>query len=130
MFSIPQHFYNTFSPHQFRVATKGSYEIIIHGIMCTLYLHPQLGWFPIRCGKRLQFGVKRGHISKKYVVGGNIIQFIPFVCPFYAFEYPLFCSHHNHESDVIIIPSTMVIHQGDILGKVIFVLTHFKLLLL
>ncbi len=54
-----------FSPHQFKVATKGSYEAIIHGIMCTLYLHPQLGCFLVGCGKCLQFGVKRGHISKK-----------------------------------------------------------------
>jgi hypothetical protein len=29
-----------FSPHQFKVATKGGCEIIIHGIKCTLDLHP------------------------------------------------------------------------------------------
>jgi hypothetical protein len=31
-----------FSPHQFRVATKGGYETIIHDIRCTLDLH--LNW--------------------------------------------------------------------------------------
>jgi hypothetical protein len=29
-----------FSPHQFRIATKGGYETSIHGIRCTLDLHP------------------------------------------------------------------------------------------
>ncbi len=37
-------FYDTFathfSPHQFRVVTKGSYEVVIHDIRCTLDLHP------------------------------------------------------------------------------------------
>ncbi len=39
-------FHNTFvthfSPHKFRVATKGSCETVIHGIMCTLELY--LDW--------------------------------------------------------------------------------------
>jgi len=35
------------------------------------------------------------------------MQFIPFVHAFYAFEYPLFYSHHNHEGDVTIISFTM-----------------------
>jgi hypothetical protein len=29
-----------FSPHQFKIATKGERETIIHGIQCTLDLHP------------------------------------------------------------------------------------------
>jgi hypothetical protein len=36
MLSIPQHFCNTFLPHQFGVAIKGNYEIVIHNIKCTL----------------------------------------------------------------------------------------------
>jgi hypothetical protein len=41
---------------------------------------------------------------------------MPFVRAFYAFESLLFYSHRNRESDVIIIPSAMGIHQGDPLG--------------
>jgi hypothetical protein len=40
----------------------------------------------------------------------------------------LFNSHHNHEDDVIIIPSTMGTHQGDPLGRALFTLAHFKAL--
>jgi len=29
-----------FSPHQFGVATKGGYEVVMHDIKCTLDLHP------------------------------------------------------------------------------------------
>jgi hypothetical protein len=46
-------------------------------------------------------------------IGGDIIQLIPFICAFYAFEYFMFYSHCNHEGDVTIIPSTMGTHQGD-----------------
>jgi hypothetical protein len=64
----------------------------------------------------------------------DIIQLIPFVhafYAFYAFEFLLFYSHHNHESDVTIIPYTMRTHQGDLLeggGGALFVLAHFKVL--
>ncbi len=80
--------------------------------------------------------------QKYYVTNGDIIQFIPFVHTFYAFESPLFYSHHNHEGDVTIIPSAMgthesdplggatitLTHQGDFSGKTLFTLTHFKAL--
>ncbi len=56
------------------------------------------------------------------------MQFIPFVCAFYAFESPLFYSHRNHEGDVKVIPSTMGTHQGDPLGGALFALTHFRAL--
>jgi hypothetical protein len=57
--------------------------------------------------------------QKLRATSGDIIQLIPFVLAFYAFyafESPLFYSHHNHESDVIIIPSAMGTCQGDLLG--------------
>jgi hypothetical protein len=73
---------------------------------------------------------RRVIFQKIHVIGEGIIQFIPFVCAFYAFESPLFYSHHNHEGDVIVIPSTVGIRKSDTLGKAIFVLTHFKVLLL
>jgi len=60
--------------------------------------------------------VLRGVIFQEFhAIGGDIIQLIPFVCAFYAFESPLFNSHRNHEVDVIIIPFAMGTHQGDLL---------------
>ncbi len=52
---------------------------------------------------------------------GDMIQLIPFVHAFYAFESPLFYSHHNCESEVIVIPSTMGTHQGHPLGGALFI---------
>jgi hypothetical protein len=65
----------------------------------------------------------RGVIFQEFrVVGRDITQLIPFVCATYAFEFPLFYKHHNHESDVTIIPFAMGIHHGDPLGGTI----HFN----
>jgi hypothetical protein len=63
-----------------------------------------------------------------YATCGDVIQFILFVHAYYAFEFPLFYSHHNCECDVIIIPFVMGIHQGDPLGGALFALTHFRAL--
>jgi hypothetical protein len=72
---------------------------------------------------------KRGQIFLKlHAIGEDIIQFIPFVRAFYAFESPLFCNHRSHEGDVIIIPFAMGTHQGDPLGRALFLLAHFKVL--
>jgi hypothetical protein len=61
--------------------------------------------------------VSRGVIFQKLCgVGGDIIQLIPFIHAFYAFEYLLFYNHRNCEGDVTIIPFTMGNHQGDPLG--------------
>jgi hypothetical protein len=62
------------------------------------------------------------------VANGHIIQFILFVCAFNAFEFIVFYNHRNREGDVIIIPSTMGIRQGDPFGGALFVLTHLKAL--
>jgi hypothetical protein len=71
----------------------------------------------------------RGVIFQKLcATSRDIIQFIPFVHTFYAFESPLFNNHHNHEGDVIVIPSTMGIYQGDPLGGALFTLAHFSTL--
>jgi hypothetical protein len=63
-----------------------------------------------------------------HAVSVDIIQLIPFVCAFYAFESPLFYNLHNHEGDVTIIPFAMEIHQSDPLGGALFTLAHFKVL--
>jgi len=47
---------------------------------------------------------------------------------FYAFESPMFYSHYNHEGYVTIIPFAMGTCQGDLLGKALFILVHFKAL--
>jgi hypothetical protein len=61
--------------------------------------------------------VSKGVIFQEiHVAGVDIIQLIPFVHAFYAFKSLLFYSHHNHESDVTIIPFAMGIPQGDPVG--------------
>jgi len=62
------------------------------------------------------------------VVGGDIMQLIPFVYAFYAFKSPLFYSHYSHDGDVMVIPSTMGIHQTNILRRALFTLTHLRVL--
>jgi hypothetical protein len=72
--------------------------------------------------------LKRVIFQKLCATIRDIIQFIPFVRVFYAFESPLFYSHCNCESDVIVIPSTMGTWQNDPLGGALFTLIHFKVL--
>jgi hypothetical protein len=60
------------------------------------------------------------------VIDGDIIQLIPFVHAFYAFEFPMFYCHYSCENDVTIIPSAMETYQGDPLGRALSTLTHFK----
>jgi hypothetical protein len=67
-------------------------------------------------------------IQKFHVIGEDIIELIPFICAFYAFEFPLFYSHCNRECDVIIFPSTMGTRQSDLLEMALFTLVHFKAL--
>jgi hypothetical protein len=117
-----------FSSHQFRAATKGNCEIIIHGIKCTLDLHPNWVVFQLDVANTFN-SVSRGVIFQELcVANGDIIQFIPFVHAFYAFEYPMFYSHHNREGNVIVIPFTMGTCQSDLLGGALFALAHFKVL--
>jgi hypothetical protein len=61
-------------------------------------------------------------------MGEDIIQFIHFVHAFYAFESPLFYSHHNRESNVKVIPFAMGIYQGDPLRGALFFLAHLRTL--
>jgi hypothetical protein len=73
--------------------------------------------------------VLRGVKFQEFLIAcGDIIQFIQSVPTFYAFEFPLFYSHHNHEGDVTFIPFAMGTHQGDPLGGPLFTLVHFKVL--
>jgi hypothetical protein len=50
----------------------------------------------------------KGVIFQKFhATNGDIMQLIPFVHAFYAFESPLFYNHHSHENDVTFIPFAM-----------------------
>jgi hypothetical protein len=79
---------------------------------------PSLDWVIFQLDVANTFNsMLRGVIFQKLCgASGDIIQLIPFVHAFYAFEYPLFYNHRNHEGDVTIIPFAMGIHQGDPLG--------------
>jgi len=56
------------------------------------------------------------------------MQLIPLVRAIYAFEFPVFSSHRNCGSNVIVNPSTMGIRQGHPLGGALFISTHFRTL--
>jgi hypothetical protein len=72
---------------------------------------------------------KRVIFQELRAISGDITQLIRFVRAFYAFEFPLFYSHHNREGDVTIIPFAMGTHQGDPWeggwGGALFILAHF-----
>ncbi len=65
-----------------------------------------------------------------HAIGEDIIQLIPFVCAFYAFEFPMFYNHCNREGEVIVIPFTMGTHQCDPLGRALFALVHLEFYIL
>jgi hypothetical protein len=107
-FQFHEAFVTHFSPHQFRVATKGGCEAIIHNIKCTLDLH--LDWVVLQLDIANAFNsvLKKVIFQKLYVTCGDTIQLIPFVCALYTFESPLFYNHH--ENNVTIIPFAMGTH--------------------
>jgi hypothetical protein len=92
--------------------------------------HNLMGFkFIIACDECFQFGVKKGHISKiSCATRGDIIQLIPFVCAFYAFECFLFYSYHNGDDDVMVIPFVIGTRQNDLLEGALFILAHLKAL--
>ncbi len=111
-------FYNAFvthfSPHQFKIATKGGCEIVIHGIMCTL--DPHLEWVILQLDVANAFNLmlKEVIFQEFCVTNGDIIQLSS--CIFYIWISRLFYNDHNHEGDVTIILFAMGTHQGDHLG--------------
>jgi hypothetical protein len=106
-------FVTHFSPHQFGVTTKGGCEVVIHDIKYTLEFHPNWVVFQLDLTNAFNLVSKWVIFQKLHVGGGDIIQLIPFVRAFYAFECPLFYNHHNYEIDVTIIPFAMGTRQGD-----------------
>jgi hypothetical protein len=71
----------------------------------------------------------RGVIFQKLcVIDEDIIQLIPFVHAFYAFEYHLFYNYYNCEGDVTVIPFVMGTRQNDPLRRALFGLTFFEAL--
>ncbi len=96
--------------------------------MCTLNFHPN--WVVLQLNITNAFNlVSKGVIFRKlHASGENIIQFLPFVHAFYAFESLLFYNHYNHDGNVMVIPSAMGICQNRLLGRALFALTHFRAL--
>ncbi len=95
-------FVTHFCPHQFEVASKGGCEVVIHGIKCTLNLHPD--WvLQLDVANTFNLVSRRVIFQDFCATSKDIIQLIPFVYAFYAFDSPLFYNHHNRESDVTII---------------------------
>jgi hypothetical protein len=116
VFQFHEVFVIQFSPYQFRIVIKCGYETIIHSIKCTMNLHPDWVILQLDVANAFNF-VSRGVIFQELcVANGDIIQFIPFVCVFYAFKSPFFYNHHNRETNVKSIPSTTRMRQGDPLG--------------
>jgi hypothetical protein len=96
---------------------------------CTMPLHLDWVVFQLHVANIFNSMSKGVIFQELRVVGGNIIQFIPFVYAFYAFESPLFYNHHNHEDNItIVILSIMGTRQGGPLGGALFVLAHFRAL--
>jgi hypothetical protein len=71
---------------------------------------------------------RRVIFQKLHAINVDIIQLIPFVRAFYAFEFPLFYNHRNCENNITIILSIMGTHRSDLLKGALFTLTHFKAL--
>jgi hypothetical protein len=110
--------------HQFGIATKSECENVIHGIKCTLDFH--LDWVVLQLDVNAFNSTLRGVIFQKlHATCGDIIQFIFIVCAFYAFESPLFYSHHNHEGKVMVISFAMGTRQGDPSKKGTFCFSSF-----
>jgi len=78
-----------FSPHQFKITTKGGCEAIIHGIICTLDLQPDSIVLQLDIANAFN-SVSKGVIFQKLCeANGDIIQLIPFVYAFYAFCFTI-----------------------------------------
>ncbi len=90
------------STHQFGIITKSGCETIIHGIRCTLDLH-LTRCSPTQHNKCLNSMFRRIIFQELCATNSNIIQLIPFVHAFYAFESS-FYHNHNCKDDVMVIP--------------------------
>jgi hypothetical protein len=96
--------------------------------MCNLELHPN--WVILQLNMVNVFNLvsRRVIFQELHVVGGDIIQLIPFVYAFYVFELPLFYSHHNCYGNVMVIPFSINTYQYDPLGGALFTFIRFRAL--
>jgi hypothetical protein len=72
---------------------------MIHGIKCTLDLHPNWVVFQLDVVNVFNLVLRKIIFQELCATCGDIIQLIPFVRAFYAFESPLFYNHRNCEGD-------------------------------
>ncbi len=70
---------------------------MIHDMKCTLDLHFDCVVLQLDMENVFNLVLKRAIFQELHATGGDIIQFIPFVCAFYAYESPLFYCHRNCE---------------------------------
>jgi hypothetical protein len=110
-----------FSQHQFGITTKGGCETIIHGIKCTLDLHPNQLVFQLDVANAFNLVSRRVIFQELRVVGGDIIQLI------LSFVH----SMHLNLPCFIVIVIVMVMSQSSHLSwehvKVIFWEGHYLL---
>jgi hypothetical protein len=96
--------------------------------MCTLNLY--LDWVVLQPNMVNTFNsmLRKVIFQELHVIGGNIMQPIPFDRAFNAFESPIFYNHRNCGGNITVIPSAMGTCQGDPLGGALFALAHFRAL--
>jgi hypothetical protein len=82
--------------------------------MCILDLHPIWVVLQLNMANALNLMSRKVIFQELRVASGDIIQFIPIVCAFYAFESPLFHIHRNHVGEVMVISSTMGTRQNEL----------------
>jgi hypothetical protein len=85
---------------------------------------PTMTWL-LQCYLAWYSFIKLVHWMNEYMCS---IQLIYFFGAFFAFEFFVFYSHHNHDGNVTIIPSAMGIHQNDFFRWALFALVHFRAL--
>jgi len=101
---------------------------MIHSTRCTWDIHPNWGVLQLNVVNAFNSMPKGIIFQGLCATCGDMIQLIPFVWAFYAFESLMFYSHRNREGEVTNIPSTIRTHQNDPLGEALFALAHFRTL--
>jgi hypothetical protein len=94
--------------------------------MCTLDLHLDWVVFQLDVANALIWCEDRSYFKNFVSQVETSYNSSPLFVHSMHFEYPMFYSHCNHESNVMVIPSTMGTCQGDPLGRALFILTHFR----
>ncbi len=118
-------FHNAFavhlSPHQFGVAIKGAYEVVVHKIWASLNVH--LDWVVLQVDIVNAFNNVFHKIifQELRATSGQLFQFIHFIYSFYAFEFPFSLVTIRLKASYLLFSPTLVFVKG-ILWVVFFLL--------